>query len=200
MHSDNTALLMIGYQNDYFAEDGILRGVIEQSAKTTNALNNTLELLRSLENTSIPIIHTPIIFTDDYSELVEPVGILAAIRDAKAFRLGSSGSDTIDQVKAFGSRVLEIPGKRGLNAFSNTHLESSLISMGIRNLVLAGAVTSICIDSTARSAFELGFNVSILSDCTCGRTDMEQEFFCSQIFPLYAQVIDSETFLQSLDL
>jgi hypothetical protein len=39
--------------------------------------------------------------------------------------------------------------------------------------------------------------VSILKDCTAGRTSFEQNFYCENIFPLYAAVIDSEALLQS---
>ena len=59
---------------------------------------------------------------------------------------------------------------------------------GITNIVLAGTVTSICIDSTARSAVELGFNVTVLNDCTSSRTPFEQSFYCEEVFPLYAKV------------
>ena len=42
MKKINTAIILIGYQNDYFAEDGILTSVIEESAKTNKCLENTL--------------------------------------------------------------------------------------------------------------------------------------------------------------
>lgn len=191
MQANNTALILIGYQNDYFAPDGILRAVIEESAQTNNVLDNTLRLLDNLAPGSMPLIHTPIVFTSDYSELREPVGILRAVRDHKAFREGSPGCASIDDIKRFGSRIREVKGKRGLNAFSNTQLDQLLQELNVKHIVLAGAVTSICIDSTGRAAAEKGYKVSILSDCTCGRTNMEQEFFCTDIFPLYASVIDS---------
>ncbi len=58
----------------------------------------------------------------------------------------------------------------------------------ITNIVLAGVVTSVCIDSTGRSAHERGFAVTVLSDCTGGRTRYEQDFYCKEVFPLYADV------------
>ena len=65
-------------------------------------------------------------------------------------------------------------------------------------MVLAGVVTAICIDSTARSAFELGYQVSVLSDCTAGRSNYEQEFYCDEVFPLYAQVMTHSDLLEQL--
>ncbi len=191
----NTALILVGFQTDYFAKDGILHGVVSEALQECNTLKNTCRLLESLKDSDITIISTPILFTEDFSEVVEPVGILKTIVDVGAFRRGSPGSQTIDEIRAYGDRIVEVPGKRGLDAFSNTKLEEALRGKGIKNVILAGVVTSLCVDSTARRAFELGFKVHILEDCTSGRTAMEQSFYCQEVFPLYSQVIDSEELL-----
>ncbi len=199
MNSDNTALILIGYQNDYFAEDGILRGAIEESVRTNRILENTDRLLDAVVDTSITIIDTPIHFTDDYGELINPVGILKVIKDVGAFKVDTKGSETIHNIDRLGARRMTVPGKRGLNAFSNTDLDMVLSTKRIENVVLAGAVTSICIDSTARAAHERGMNVTILTDCTAARTNFEQQFYCENIFPLYASPVSSSDFLGSLE-
>ncbi len=195
MDLEKTAFIFVGYQNDYFAEDGILRTVVEESDRTRNILQNTLKLIEKLKDGETTLIQTPIIFTEDYSELVKPVGILKAIQDVQAFKRGSKGAEIIPSFKAFGERILTVEGKRGLNAFSSTDLDQVLENKDIEHVILAGAVTSICIDSTGRAAHERGYKVSILSDCTASRTLMEQEFYCENIFPLYAEVCDSKDIL-----
>ena len=85
-----------------------------------------------------------------------------------------------------------MPGKTGLNAFSNTDVERLLKQKGIERVVIAGVVTSACIDSSARSASEKGFDVVVLSDCTAGRNNFEQEFYCNDIFPRFAHVKSSK--------
>lgn len=198
LYSD-TALVLIGYQNDYFAEDGILHGVIEDSILREDIVGNTVHVLSELCPTPAAVITTPIIFTPGYEELVDPVGILKAIKDSGAFMMGTKGSETIPEFSEFKDRIVEIPGKRGLNAFSNTELGTTLVGRKINNVVLAGAVTSICIDSTAREAFERGYRVTILSDCVSGRTQMEQKFYCENIFPLYADVMKHDQFLDAIN-
>ena len=192
------ALVLIGYQNDYFAEDGILHGVIESS--TESVLKNTISVIRALENTGALIITTPINFTPDYSELIDPVGILQVIKEAGAFKAKTSGAGTIPEILEFGDRIIEIPGKRGLNAFASTNLDKVLKKHGITTIALAGAITSICIDSTGRAAFEKGYKVIQLSDCISSRTSLEESFYCSTVFPLYASVMDSKTFLKGFSL
>ena len=196
--ANQTAIILIGYQNDYFADDGILKAAVEESTRSNRVLENTSKLLNALSSTSATLIETPIVFTSDYSELVDPVGILKTIKDVGAFKSGTVGSETIPLLKGFGERILTVPGKRGLNAFSNTELDEILAERQITNIVLAGAVTSICIDSTGRAAHERGLAVTVLTDCTAGRTNYEQEFYCENIFPLYAATLTTEALIARL--
>lgn len=200
MDHKQTALILIGYQNDYFAPDGILHGAIEESSLIAGVLANTLNLLEHLNSTSVLIISAPIIFTPDYVELIEPVGILKTIKEMGAFKAGDKGAETIPELRRFNKRIIEAPGKRGLNAFSNTNIADILKERKIADVAIAGVVTSICVDSTGRSAFEMGYKVSILSDCTSGRTAFEQKFYCEKIFPIYAKVMDHRDLLISLGI
>jgi len=195
MQLSKSAIIFIGYQNDYFANDGILKGAIEESAKTNDVLKNTLGVITATKDSAATLIQTPIHFTEGYEELDEPVGILKIIQDVGAFQKGRPGSDIIQEFKNYGDRIQVVDGKRGLNAFSNTELEQTLIQNGVENVVLAGAVTSICIDSTGRAAHERGYNVFVLADCTAGRSNFEQTFYCENIFPLYATVLNSKDFI-----
>ncbi|MBA09423.1 MAG: isochorismatase [Flavobacteriaceae bacterium] len=186
----NKAIILIGLQNDYFSEDGVLKEVVEESSKVSNIIENIINLVERLDNTLI--ISTPIIFSEDYNELIDPVGILQTIKEVGAFKKGTKGAETIDQIKAFGDKIIEIPGKLGLNAFANTSLEETLSSKNIEEVILAGTVASICIDSTGRSAHEKGFKVTMLSDCISGRTVFEKDFYCENVYPLYAKITTSD--------
>ena len=200
MDPKQTAVVLIGYQNDYFAADGVLYQVIEESSRVTGVVANTVDLVERLRATPTSVVSTPLRFTPDYSELVEPVGIIKTVKEMGAFKAGTRGAETITELLRFGERIIEVPGKRGLNAFSNTDLDNLFQQRGITNVVLAGVVTSICVDSTGRSAYERGYKVSILSDCTSGRTTFEQDFYCENVFPLYAEVIDHVQLLKRLGI
>ena len=197
MEPENTALILIGFQNEYFSPQGALYGFL---AGASQVLANTVDLIERLSSKPILIVGTPILFTPDYSELLEPTGILKAIKEVGAFKAGTLGSETLPEIQGFGERIVEVPGKRGLNAFSNTALDDLLKHRGVTNVTLAGVKTSLCIDSTGRSAYEKGYKVSILSDCTSGTDEFEHKFYCERIFPLYAEVIDHEQFLGRLDV
>ncbi|MFN8622973.1 MAG: cysteine hydrolase family protein [Chloroflexota bacterium] len=198
MDPRTTALVLVGYQNDYFAKDGILRPVIEAPNSVDMVLANTLELISAVAHTDMTIISTPIVLEPDYRALASPVGILNTIKESGAFKAGSIGAETIPELLAFGGRITYVTGKVGFNAFSNTSLDRVLRDRGIKDVLVAGMVTSLCIDSTGRAAYERGYNVTVVSDCTSARTAAEQSFFCSTIFPLYGAVADSRTLAQEL--
>jgi nicotinamidase-related amidase len=71
-----------------------------------------------------------------------------------------------------------------------------LSDKGVSRILLAGASTAACIDSTARIAYELGYEVVILHDCVVSRTHSEHELFCETIFPQYATVLSVDEFIK----
>ena len=196
MDPKSTALILVGFQNDYFAQDGILRGVVEEPNRVDTVLANTMAFIDAMRDTDLTIVSTPIVLEADYRALASPVGILHAIKSAGAFKSGSSGADTIPALQALGDRVLYVTGKVGFNAFSNTHLDDVLRAKGITDVLVCGMVTSLCIDSTGRAAYERGYHVTIVSDCSSARTPAEQDFFCESVFPLYGAVATSTELVQ----
>jgi nicotinamidase-related amidase len=197
MDPKKTALVLIGFQNDWFHEDGILRPVIEEQTASTDMLRNTLELVNQLQNSGVTIFSSPIQFQEGYPELVEPMGVLAKIKEVGAFQVGREGADIIEGLTG-NQEIIQIPGRRGLNAFANTMLEDELRARGIEDIVLAGVVISLCVDSTARCALDLDFRVHILQDCISGRTDLEHQLYCDEIFPMFCGMTDSKALVEDL--
>lgn len=69
-------------------------------------------------------------------------------------------------------RVRPLPGERvftkhaRFDAFLTEGFEEHLRRQGVEHLVFAGLYTDVCVDTTARTAFQQGFHVSVLTDCT----------------------------------
>ena len=58
-----------------------------------------------------------------------------------------------------------IVDKYWYGAFFRTNLHDILLSAGVDTVVIAGTVTQICVEETARGAFHLGLKTVVLSDC-----------------------------------
>ena len=60
--------------------------------------------------------------------------------------------------------------KQHYSAFIGTELEKLLSERGIKRVVLCGAMTHLCVDTTARHAFMLGFQPVIVRDACCSKS------------------------------
>jgi nicotinamidase-related amidase len=58
------------------------------------------------------------------------------------------------------------------NSFRETSLEETLKSQGVDHLVVAGMMTSMCVDATVRAANDLGYQVTVVADA-CAAPDLE---------------------------
>ena len=126
MHPNDTALILVGYQNDYFAKNGVLRGVVEEPNRVDDVLANSLAFINAMASTALTIIFTPIVLEPTYRAMANSVGILDVIKNSGAFKAGTTGADTIPELLAMGDRITYVRGKVGFNAFSNTELERTL--------------------------------------------------------------------------
>jgi nicotinamidase-related amidase len=194
----DTALLLIGFQNDYFSPGGALYDALEDKAGVEDALRNSLRLIEALQPTRSPIISTPISFNPGYPEIIEPCGILKTIKEVGAFQSGQPGSEIIPEHAAFADRIQIVTGRHGLNAFAETELGGRLKQAGVKEVIITGVVTSLCVDSTARSAVERGFRVTVVADAVCGRTTYENKFYLGSVFPMYARINTTDELLADL--
>ncbi|QGY29036.1 isochorismatase family protein [Pantoea cypripedii] len=73
--------------------------------------------------------------------------------------------------------------KKTWGAFHNTSLHEQLQQRGVTQVVVCGIATSIGVESTARQAYELGYNVTLATDAmTCLNADTHQNSV-ERIFP-----------------
>lgn len=73
--------------------------------------------------------------------------------------------------------------KRQWGAFTNTELFDTLKSLGVTQIVLAGLMTTKGVESTARNAHELGFNVTLATDAMSDTNLAAHENSIANVFP-----------------
>lgn len=86
--------------------------------------------------------------------------------------------------------------KRTPGAFTNTDLEVHLKKLGITQVVIVGVATSNGVESTARHAYELGFNVSLAVDAM---TDMNPDAHINSITRIFPKLGETGTTREIID-
>jgi nicotinamidase-related amidase len=84
--------------------------------------------------------------------------------------------------------------KRQWGAFHGTELDLQLRRRGIRSIVLGGVATNFGVESTARQAWELGYDVVIAKEASTSLAGELHDFAMTRIFPLISRVADGISF------
>jgi nicotinamidase-related amidase len=198
MEPAKTALVLIEYQNDFVKEGGAQHGAVKDVMQSSNMLANSLALVERARASGVSVMFAPISFAEGYPEVSpEPYGILAGVVGSRAFRKGSWGAEIIEELQPQEADIV-IEGKRGLDCFASTNLDFILRARGIENVALAGFLTNCCVESTMRSAYERGYNVITLTDCTATLSEEEQHVATTKNFPMFSRPMGHEAFLAML--
>jgi nicotinamidase-related amidase len=88
--------------------------------------------------------------------------------------------------------------KRTWGAFTGTGLEGYLRSLRVTQVVIVGIATSIGVESTARQAFELGFNVSLATDAMTDVSLEAHQNSVTRIFPRLGETGSTRDFIDLL--
>jgi ureidoacrylate peracid hydrolase len=161
-------------------------------------LDNTVETVAKARELGATIVFAPITFTDDYHELSpQPYGILKGVVDSRSFRKNTWGAEIVDALKHQPGDIV-IEGKRGLCGFATTNLDFILRSRGIQNVALGGFLTNCCVESTMRTAYEKGYNVVTLKDCTATLSEEEQRVAVEKTYPMFSRPMNHREFLAEL--
>jgi len=90
--------------------------------------------------------------------------------------------------------------KKSWGAFAHTGLEEHLKAQGVTQVVIAGIATAIGVESTARQAWEAGFNVTLPVDAMTDLNAETHENSVTRIFPRLGETGTTEDVIGLLDL
>lgn len=140
------ALIIVDMQNDYFPGGKMELTGIEEAAKNAR---HVLELFRAR---NLPIFHI--------QHLSDRAG-------ATFFLPNTDGVEIQENVSPRkGEHLVQ---KNFPNSFRDTSLNKQLQNLNVEKVIVCGAMTHMCIDSTVRAAFDFDFRCLVVSDACATR-------------------------------
>jgi biuret amidohydrolase len=170
---ETTALIVIDMQRDFLSSEGGGTGQNDEDFEAGPAIvPNVKAVLGAARAAGLHIVHTREGHPPDLSTLHDMrrlssrrVGaeIGAAGPLGRNLVRGEHGHDFIDELQPVDGEV--VIDKPGFSAFFKTDLEKILREKGVTHTIVCGVTTECCVQSSIRSAIDLGFFVLTLEDC-----------------------------------
>jgi len=208
LQKGKTAIVLIEPQNDFLSPGGTMYQYIAEQLKKRNVIANLVNLTESARG-KVKLFYVPFqAFKKGFPELKEGGPGTEGLRGIEmkmkadwgvgAWLEGTPGPEIVEPLRPREGDVI-VRGKLTLDAFHSTALNYLLRANEIENVAICGFHTNWCVESTARSAYDLGYRVIVLKDCTGTDTDREQEYAEEVIFPRIGKVMTSAEFLAALE-
>jgi ureidoacrylate peracid hydrolase len=196
------ALIVVDMQNGFVAKGGsydrigmntpLYREIIPK-------LNDLIEFCRAME---IPVFYTEAVKESSGIDMLTKVHNFLPKSRQERLKVpicirGTWDGVTIDELKPK-ENVDHVVIKRRDSAFQDTELRVWLQSLGINLLVFTGIDTSICVETSLRDGFNIGYDVMIISDATASGNKRHYETTLERVRDYYGLVMDSERFRKAI--
>jgi len=193
------ALIVVDMQNGFVSKGGSYDMIGMNTPNYREIIPKLKDLIEYCRSKGIPIFYTEAVKEASGIDMLH--NILPKSRQERlkvpiCIR-GTWDGVTIDELKPQEHDPVVI--KRRDSAFQDTELRVWLQSEGINLLVFTGIDTSICVETSLREGFNIGYDVAIISDATASGNKKHYETTLERVRDYYGIVMDIERFKRAVD-
>ena len=168
MKKNETALLVVDMQYGGGAPDGSLVQMLKvDTTKQEDIVTPIIQLKDYFNRENMLVVNIKTEYEADFSDWP----MLAERFEVEKFKHFVKGTPDAEIIPLLMPRAEEeLIVKNRWNGFFNTNLHQLLSSKGIKNLVIVGAATDVCVLETCSNAFSLNYNCIVPEETTASFT------------------------------
>lgn len=186
LNKEKTALVVIDLQ----------KGIVGMDTKphaASDVVKNSAHIAEVFRTNGMPVFLVRVTPSADMRDALAP------ITDGPARSFGDMPADWADIVSEMNKVDSDfVITKHQWGAFYGTELDLQLRRRGIDTIILCGISTNIGVESTARNAYELGFNQVFIEDAMAASSEEEHQMAIEKTFPRMGRVRSTEEVLGAL--
>jgi ureidoacrylate peracid hydrolase len=191
-----TALIVIDIQNDFCHNQGSFAKRNFDLSHVEKAVVNLMSFIDECRQFDLPIIFVRVIHSD-WTDSPSWLG-----------RFGGTGKEMlVCRLNSWGAEFYKVEPRKSdcvitkhrFSGFWGTDLDLILRSKGIETLLICGVVTNVCVETTARDAFNLNYNVILVEDCCGAYFPEEHTSTLNNIRKYFGIVADSKHLMRIME-
>src|ERR671931_2718875 len=198
----NPALIVIDVQNGFAGKGGSYDLLGMEISNYTKVIPKIRDLIIMCRSAEIPIFYTQSVREASGIDLLtKSHQILPKSREERIMKRpicirGTWDAEILDEIKP--TERDHVVVKRRDSAFHDTEIGVWLKSLGVDTLIFCGIDTSICVETSLRDAFNIGYDIVLISDATASSNRKHYESTLENVKDYYGIVMDFKELCQYL--
>ena len=178
INKNDTAVLITDPQNDFLSEKGVTWGLVGDSVRENNTIENIESLIKTAKENGIPVFISPhYYYPTDHSwkfggtveNMMHEIKMFDRSGALNLDGFSGSGADWLERYKPLiedGKTIVVSPHK--VYGPENNDLILQLRKRNISKVILGGMSANLCVEAHLRELLEQGFEVTVVKDATAG--------------------------------
>lgn len=195
LNKSTTAFLACHFENDVVGAEGAFAPFFRAEIERRGVLEVAKRLLDGARSAGARVAYTRVAFQEGHSDLVANIPLLGVVAQQGSLLDRTPATEIVDEVKPEADDWVVTNPK--VSAFASSDLDERLRASGIDTVVLFGVATNISVESTGRSAGDLGYRVIVVEDaCSAAAPEAHEATIAS--FGLLGEVASADEVLAAL--
>jgi nicotinamidase-related amidase len=188
---DKTALILVDPFNDFLSKGGVAWPLVKTTVKEVGTKEHIADLLKVARAEGIVVAYAPHhrYRKGSHSErkYLHPAHY-QQINLGKSFGQGKWGGEFVEMLAPEGSDFIASEHACS-SGFAGTDLHDHLQEKGTTHVIIIGMLTNSCIEATVRSAIDLNYHVTLVTDAVAAFSPLEHKQAIKERYPLLGHIV-----------